>query len=119
MREGGRFILRFDDTDRERSRAEYADSIEVDLAWLGIVPDDRRRQSERLQRVVVADDGDLAPPDHGRGPRTNLVDPHLAAAGEDDGQDEGGDDPPHRDRAFDGACRGYPASATEVIRSSC
>ena len=32
---GGRFILRFDDTDIERSRAEYADSIEADLAWLG------------------------------------------------------------------------------------
>ena len=35
-RKGGLFILRFDDTDRERSRAEYADSIETDLAWLGI-----------------------------------------------------------------------------------
>ena len=39
LREGGRFILRFDDTDVERSRAEYADAIEADLAWLGIVPD--------------------------------------------------------------------------------
>ncbi len=39
MRRGGRFILRFDDTDRERSRAEYAESIEFDLAWLGVVPD--------------------------------------------------------------------------------
>jgi glutamyl-tRNA synthetase len=48
MREGGLFILRFDDTDRERSRAEYADSIEADLAWLGIVPGFRCRQSERM-----------------------------------------------------------------------
>jgi glutamyl-tRNA synthetase len=56
MREGGRFILRFDDTDRERSRAEYADSIEVDLAWLGIVPDDRRRQSERMALYEAAAD---------------------------------------------------------------
>jgi glutamyl-tRNA synthetase len=48
MRKGGRFILRFDDTDRERSRAEYADSIEVDLAWLGIEPHSRYRQSERM-----------------------------------------------------------------------
>jgi glutamyl-tRNA synthetase len=47
-REGGRFILRFDDTDAERSRAEYADAIEVDLAWLGVVPDALIRQSERL-----------------------------------------------------------------------
>ena len=46
-RRGGTFILRFDDTDRERSRTEYADAIEADLAWLGIKPDLTRRQSER------------------------------------------------------------------------
>jgi glutamyl-tRNA synthetase len=53
-RERGRFILRFDDTDLERSRTEYADSIEVDLAWLGIVPDDRRRQSARMAHYDAA-----------------------------------------------------------------
>jgi glutamyl-tRNA synthetase len=46
-RRGGQFILRFDDTDLERSKAEYADAIEADLAWLGIRPDLVRRQSER------------------------------------------------------------------------
>jgi glutamyl-tRNA synthetase len=45
---GGTFILRFDDTDVERSRAEYAEAIEADLAWLGIKPDLTRRQSERI-----------------------------------------------------------------------
>ena len=45
---GGTFILRFDDTDRERSKAEYAEAIEADLAWLGIEPDLVRRQSERM-----------------------------------------------------------------------
>jgi glutamyl-tRNA synthetase len=45
---GGSFILRFDDTDRERSRAEYATGIEIDLAWLGVAPDIQRRQSERM-----------------------------------------------------------------------
>src|SRR5271163_1698417 len=53
-RKRGRFILRFDDTDVERSRAEYADSIEIDLAWLGIIPDDRRRQSERMTLYAAA-----------------------------------------------------------------
>jgi len=48
VRHGGRFILRFDDTDIERSRQEYAESIEVDLAWLGITPDAKYRQSERM-----------------------------------------------------------------------
>ena len=47
-RRGGTFILRFDDTDLERSKAEYADAIEADLAWLGIQPDLTRRQSERM-----------------------------------------------------------------------
>jgi glutamyl-tRNA synthetase len=47
-RPGGRFILRFDDTDIERSRTEYADSILEDLAWLGISADLVRRQSERI-----------------------------------------------------------------------
>ncbi len=44
----GEFILRFDDTDVERSKEEYAQAIEVDLAWLGIVPDVILRQSERF-----------------------------------------------------------------------
>ena len=44
----GRFILRYDDTDVERSRREYADAIALDLEWLGIVPDFACRQSERM-----------------------------------------------------------------------
>jgi glutamyl-tRNA synthetase len=47
-RDGGIFILRFDDTDRERSKTEFAVSIEEDLAWLGIRPDMVRRQSDRI-----------------------------------------------------------------------
>ncbi len=44
----GEFILRFDDTDVERSKEEFAQAIEVDLAWLGIVPDVVLRQSGRV-----------------------------------------------------------------------
>ena len=47
-RRDGTFILRFDDTDPERSKAEYADAIEADLKWLGMTPDLVRRQSERM-----------------------------------------------------------------------
>ncbi|MGB3336800.1 MAG: glutamate--tRNA ligase [Devosia sp.] len=47
-RHGGRFVLRMDDTDLARSTREFADGIEVDLAWLGITPDLLVRQSERL-----------------------------------------------------------------------
>jgi len=47
LKTGGKFILRFDDTDLERSKREFADAIEVDLAWLGIKPHQQERQSER------------------------------------------------------------------------
>jgi glutamyl-tRNA synthetase len=48
QKHGGKFILRFDDTDVERSRREYADGIERDLKWLGIYPDALYRQSQRF-----------------------------------------------------------------------
>ncbi len=47
-RDGGRFLLRIDDTDAERSREEYVEGIRADLAWLGLVPDGEERQSQRL-----------------------------------------------------------------------
>jgi glutamyl-tRNA synthetase len=51
---GGRFILRFDDTDLVRSKQEYADSIEADLHWLGIEPDLKERQSDRIANYDAA-----------------------------------------------------------------
>jgi glutamyl-tRNA synthetase len=45
--QAGGFVLRFDDTDRERSREEFVQAIEVDLEWLGIRPDVTVRQSAR------------------------------------------------------------------------
>ncbi len=44
---GGRFLLRFDDTDRSRIRAEFLDAIREDLDWLGLDRDGEYRQSER------------------------------------------------------------------------
>lgn len=51
---GGRFLLRLDDTDTGRSTGEFADAIAEDLAWLGIEPHDRARQSDRLDRYDEA-----------------------------------------------------------------
>ncbi len=45
---GGRFLLRIDDTDGERSREEYVEAIRADLAWLGMTPDGEERQSARF-----------------------------------------------------------------------
>jgi glutamyl-tRNA synthetase len=44
----GTFILRIDDTDRERSTADFDAAIRDDLDWLGLVPDKAVRQSERF-----------------------------------------------------------------------
>ena len=44
----GRFILRLDDTDQERSTAAFDKAIREDLQWLGLVPDAVVRQSERF-----------------------------------------------------------------------
>ena len=44
----GRFLLRIDDTDRERSTAEFDQAIRDDLDWLGLAPDQIVRQSERF-----------------------------------------------------------------------
>ncbi|MBV0892490.1 glutamate--tRNA ligase [Paracoccus sp. Z118] len=51
---GGTFILRLDDTDRERSKQEYADGIKRDLEWLGLTWDRVERQSDRLDRYAAA-----------------------------------------------------------------
>ena len=53
-RAGGRFILRLDDTDRERSTEAFAEAIREDLAWFGVAPDRLERQSLRLDRYAEA-----------------------------------------------------------------
>ena len=45
---GGRFLLRIDDTDAERSEERYVDAIRADLQWLGLIPDAEVRQSQRF-----------------------------------------------------------------------
>lgn len=52
----GRFILRYDDTDLERSTQEFADGIAEDLNWLGLSPDAVYRQSERFGLYDAAAD---------------------------------------------------------------
>ncbi|MEO5866026.1 MAG: glutamate--tRNA ligase [Sphingomonas sp.] len=47
---GGRFVLRIDDTDAERSEERFVEAIRADLAWLGLMPDDEVRQSARFDR---------------------------------------------------------------------
>lgn len=44
----GWFLFRLDDTDRERSKEEYAVGIAEDLRWLGLNWDEQARQSDRI-----------------------------------------------------------------------
>ena len=45
--QGGRFLLRIDDTDADRSEEWFVEAIRADLDWLGLLPDGEIRQSER------------------------------------------------------------------------
>jgi glutamyl-tRNA synthetase len=51
---GGRFVLRLDDTDPERSTEEFAQSIRDDLTWLGLGWDEYVRQSDRFDSYYAA-----------------------------------------------------------------
>ena len=48
LKHGGRFLLRIDDTDLERSKEEYVEAIVADLDWLGLRTDATVRQSQRF-----------------------------------------------------------------------
>jgi len=54
LQNDGEFVLRYDDTDKERSKQEYADGIARDLDWLGIKPHIIERQSDRAAQHEAA-----------------------------------------------------------------
>ena len=55
MREGGRFLLRIEDTDRARCRPEWEARIYNDLQWLGLTWETPvLRQSDHLGRYATA-----------------------------------------------------------------
>lgn len=52
--QGGKFTLRIDDTDKERSQERFVDAIDEDLTWLGLGYDDMARQSARTAQYQGA-----------------------------------------------------------------
>lgn len=58
--QGGRFVLRIDDTDAERSEERFVDAIRADLAWFGVSPDTEVRQSQRFDHYQARFDALLA-----------------------------------------------------------
>lgn len=51
---GGKFVLRIDDSDKERSTKESEQQILADIDWLGLKYDEFYRQSERLEKYLEA-----------------------------------------------------------------
>ncbi|HEY4715199.1 MAG TPA: glutamate--tRNA ligase family protein, partial [Candidatus Paceibacterota bacterium] len=45
----GKFILRIEDTDKERNKKEYEDNILESLKWIGLEYDKFYRQSENIE----------------------------------------------------------------------
>lgn len=59
---GGKFIVRIEDTDKERSKKEYEENIIETLHWLHLAPDELFRQSdhttrhqELIRKLIAAD----------------------------------------------------------------
>lgn len=52
LHEGGIFMLRIDDTDRERSTKENEQSIKQDLEWLGLTWQETANQWDRMERYI-------------------------------------------------------------------
>ncbi len=62
----GHFLLRIDDTDTERSKTEYEESIEASLIWMGMAWDEKANQKNRTARYAeliekLKNDGRLYP----------------------------------------------------------
>ncbi|CAI3934842.1 MULTISPECIES: glutamate--tRNA ligase [Commensalibacter] len=53
-RHGGKFMLRIDDTDVERSKEEYVREIHKALEWFGFSWDEYMKQSDRMDRYAMA-----------------------------------------------------------------
>lgn len=53
-RHKGIFLLRFDDTDPERTKVEYEDKIRHDLTWLGLSHDEEFRQQDQFDSYARA-----------------------------------------------------------------
>lgn len=53
-KQGGKFLLRLDDTDTVRSKDEYTQALKEDLNWLGLVWNDYKKQSDRFAEYEQA-----------------------------------------------------------------
>ncbi|MEM9426123.1 MAG: glutamate--tRNA ligase family protein, partial [Pseudomonadota bacterium] len=105
--EGGEFLLRIDDIDRERSKQEWEDLVFEDLAWLGLTwPEPVLRQSRSADRFADAlaalEAKDLLYPCS-----CSRADIETAASAPQEGVPTHGPD----GRIYPGTCRGRPMAS--------
>ena len=81
---GGRFVLRIEDIDAERSRPEFETAIYEDLAWLGLEWETPvRRQSDHLEDYAdIGRAPHQAPPVYEGAPLAQAEEARRLAAGE-------------------------------------
>ncbi len=75
---GGKFIMRVEDTDKERSTKEFEDNIVDSMKWLGLDWDEFYRQSERtdvykkyMEKIISEDKAYVSK--ESEGPRTEVI----------------------------------------------
>lgn len=115
---GGKFILRIEDTDRERSKKEYEDNIIESLKWLGLDYDEMFRQSDRtdvykkyIQQLIdsgkayVSDEKDVEEGSLGTSPDISQSEPYRRVSAGSRSEHVGG-----------GATKNNSASNKTVIR---
>lgn len=76
----GVFIVRIEDTDKERSRKEYEESILEGLSWLNIKHEEFYRQSERteiyrkyLEKLIESGSAYVSKEEAGEGKRSEVI----------------------------------------------
>jgi glutamyl-tRNA synthetase len=76
----GKFILRIEDTDEERSKKEYEEDIISGLCWLDLAYDEMFRQSERkkiykkyIEKLIAKDKAYLSKEENREGKRREVV----------------------------------------------
>ncbi|TSC55102.1 MAG: glutamyl-tRNA synthetase [Parcubacteria group bacterium LiPW_30] len=78
--QSGVFIIRIEDTDKERSKKEFEDNILDGLSWLKIKPDEFYRQSERteiykkyIEKLIADGSAYISKEEAGEGKRSEVI----------------------------------------------
>src|SRR3990167_8465845 len=79
-KEGGKFVVRIEDTDKERSKKEYEENILESLQWLNLgydilyrQSDNTKRHEELLNKLIAEDKAYVSKEEAGEGKRDEVI----------------------------------------------